>query len=44
MAYLVKSGKECLLGSKDGELLGIIQIDPKGTLPDGPQAKSVMAN
>ena len=41
MAYLVKGGKEFLLGYRDGESLGIITINPKGALPHGLQENRV---
>ena len=33
MAYVVEGGKECLLGRRDGEALGVIHINPRGNTP-----------
>ena len=33
MAYVVKGGKESLLGRRDGEALGVIYINPRGNTP-----------
>ena len=34
MVYVVKGGKECLLGRRDGEALGVINIHPRGHTPE----------
>ena len=43
MDYVVKDGKGCLLGKRDGEAMGLINISPEGTstIKDQPEVQTV---
>ena len=41
MAYVIEGGKECLLGHRDGEALGVICINPEGDMLEGDTVHSV---
>ena len=43
MAYVVKDSKECLIGKRDREALGLIMINPNGANPEEDQSESCPA-